>query len=105
MQFLVKTPNGAAAFRERSPRMSLRQRSIFLLCNGQRTVEAVLAATASIDTTQADVDYLVELGFLCAVAPALSTAPLEVSTPSEEVQEATNTVGKSPFFAENWTLF
>ncbi len=70
-----KTDLGQQAFKERSPLFSARQRSAFILFDGQKTVGQVLASTAGMGVIQADVDYLVEQGFL---APASSPAPLTV---------------------------
>ena len=74
-----KTEAGQVAFKQRSPQISARQRSMFILFDGQKTGEQVLAATAGMGATQADVDALVEMGFLSVVAgsdkPKLSVAP------------------------------
>ena len=61
---LFKTELGQQAFKQRSTLYSSRQRSLFILFNGTRTVKEVLAATAGIGIAQADVDYLLGLGFL-----------------------------------------
>lgn len=61
---LIKTETGHAAFKERSPLFSARQRSGFILFDGKRTVAEILAATAGLGITQADVDHLLAHGFL-----------------------------------------
>jgi len=63
---------------------------MFILCNGSRTVEEVLAATAGIGIEQADVEYLLAQGFLSTLASEqqadTSSAPLEAeSMPAELV--------------------
>jgi hypothetical protein len=63
-----KTEAGQVAFKQRSSQISARQRSMFILFDGQKTGEQVLAATAGMGATQADVDALVEMGFLSVVA-------------------------------------
>jgi hypothetical protein len=65
---LIKTALGQAAFKERSPLFSARQRSSFILIDGKKTVDEVLAATVGMGVTQHDVDYMVEQGFLEPVA-------------------------------------
>ena len=103
MQRLSKTTEGAAAFRERSPLMSLRQRSIFLLCDGQRSVAAVLTATAAVAATQADVDHLVAQGFLAAAETAdAELLPASAVPTAEDTPPAAD--GRS-LFVEHWTLF
>lgn len=69
---LIKTALGQAAFKERSPLFSARQRSIFILFDGNKTVDQVLAATAGMGSNQADVEHMLSHGFLALVAPAVA---------------------------------
>jgi hypothetical protein len=62
-----KTETGQQAFKQRSPLFSARQRSMFILCDGNKTLEQVLAATGGMGVTEADVDHLVDIGFLSLV--------------------------------------
>lgn len=81
----IKTETGQAAFKERSPRFSARQRSTFILVDGKKSTAQLLAATAGIGVTQADLDYMVEVGFLSPVfSDAFPTgpAPLAPSAPA-----------------------
>jgi hypothetical protein len=78
----TKTDVGQQAFKERSPLFSARQRSAFILFDGQKTSDQVLGATAGIGLTQADVDYMVEQGFLAPPAGSLSTPAALVSVAS-----------------------
>lgn len=71
----IKTEAGQLAFKERSALFSARQRSTFILFDGQKTVEQVLASTAGMGVTQADVDYMVEQGFIGPVPGAVAAAP------------------------------
>jgi len=97
----IKTETGQQAFKERSPLFSARQRSTFILFDGVKTLEQVLAATSGMGVTQTDVEHMVELGFLSAVAdPAAqsaSTAPAALAaeapprsdrTPQERYRDA-----------------
>ena len=61
---LNKSEAGQAAFKVRSPLFSLRQRSIFILCDGRKSAAEVLVAAAAIGATQADIDYLLGQGLL-----------------------------------------
>jgi hypothetical protein len=81
----IKTETGQAAFKERSPRFSSRQRSTFILVDGKKSAAQLLAATAGLGVTQADLDYMVEQGFLSIVfndAFPTGPVPLEPSAPA-----------------------
>ncbi len=75
----TKTEAGQLAFKQRSPQMTARQRSMFILFDGNKTGEQVLAATSGMGACQADVDALVELGFL-AVVPGSERAAARAAT-------------------------
>ena len=82
---LIKTEAGQAAFKERSPRFSTRQRATFILVDGKKTAEQLLTATVGMGVTQADLDYMVEQGFLAPFytdAFPTGPAPLGVSAPA-----------------------
>lgn len=78
-----KTEAGQVAFKQRSPQITARQRSMFILFDGNKTADQVLAATAGMGATQADVDALVENGFLSLV-PGSDKSAKPVSTPATE---------------------
>jgi len=59
-----KSASGQLAFKQRSSEISTRQRSLFLLFDGNRSVGEVLATTSGLGVTQADVDDLIAKGFL-----------------------------------------
>ena len=61
---LIKTAVGQAAFKERSPLFSARQRSAFILFDGKKSVEQVLVSTAGMGVNDSDVQYMLEQGFL-----------------------------------------
>ncbi len=63
-----KTEAGQQAFKARSPLLSARQRSAFILFDGVKSTEQVLAGTVGLGITVADIDHLVQAGFLEAVA-------------------------------------
>lgn len=64
----TKTEPGQQAFKQRSPSITARQRSLFILFDGQKTVEQVLASTTGMGATAADVQSLVDQGYLAPVA-------------------------------------
>ena len=65
---LIKTETGQLAFKERSPLLSVRQRSMFILFDGQKSVAQVLLATAGLGVNQTDIDQLLAHGFLESVS-------------------------------------
>lgn len=60
----IKTEAGQQAFKERSAALSSRQRTAFIMFDGNKTVEQVLIATSGMGVNPTDVDHMVELGFL-----------------------------------------
>ncbi len=70
---LIKTEAGQQAFKGRSPLFSARQRTAFIMFDGKKSVEQMLAAAASLGLTAEDVEHMVEHGFL---APAPGEAVL-----------------------------
>ncbi len=87
---LIKTETGQAAFKERSPRFSSRQRSTFILVDGKKSAAQLLAAAAGLGVTQEDLDYLIEQGFLSAVftdADVSAPAPLSMTEPAAREPE------------------
>lgn len=59
-----KTEAGQKAFGERSALFSARQRVAFILFDGVKSVEQVLAYTRSFGITQPDIEHMVTQGFL-----------------------------------------
>jgi hypothetical protein len=72
-----KTALGQTALQQRSPALTPRQRSAFIMFDGKRNIHEVLKATAGLGVTLEDVSHLVTLGLLAPgmAAPEL-TAPL-----------------------------
>ena len=61
---LVKTETGQQAFKVRSPLFSARQRTAFIMFDGNKTVEQVVAGAVGLGLTQEDVDHMLEQDFL-----------------------------------------
>jgi len=70
-----KTEAGQQAFKDRSPLISARQRMAFIMFDGEKSLEKVLAATAGAGVTEADIDHMVDQGFLVAEETKAVTAP------------------------------
>jgi hypothetical protein len=83
---LVKTSLGQAAFKERSPLFSARQRSAFILFDGKKTVQQVFESASGLGVNQDDVDYMVAQGFLesLSLPPASAAANVPISSRSPE---------------------
>lgn len=67
----AKTESGQLAFKARSPLLSARQRSAFIMFDGNKSLGQV-AAVVGVD--QADVEHMLAQGFLVPAEPALSVA-------------------------------
>jgi hypothetical protein len=89
-----KTEVGQQAFKERSPKISARQRSAFIMFDGLKTVEQVLGATHGLGVTQADVDHLIAQGFLISVpdyvAPQISEVDIDLDGVVDSVGHETS---------------
>jgi hypothetical protein len=64
----AKTDAGQQAFKARSPLFSARQRSAFILIDGVKTRDELLAASAGLGVTGADLDHLLAQGLIAVVA-------------------------------------
>jgi hypothetical protein len=73
---LTKTDSGQAAFKERSPLFSTKQRATFILVDGKKTVEEILASTVGMGVTHHDLEYMVSQGFLTVVGDPVAAASL-----------------------------
>lgn len=72
---MVKTSTGQQALKDRSAALTPRQRTAFILFDGNRSTAQVLAATEGIGLTMADVDCLVGMGLLTRALDAVPIPP------------------------------
>lgn len=79
---LIKTETGQQAFKARSPLFSARQRTAFIMFDGNKSVEQVLAAAASLGLTAEDVEHMVAHEFL---APAPGEAVLAQAQAAQDL--------------------
>lgn len=91
--YLIKTPEGQQAFKERHADLSQRLRSAFLLLDGNRSLAQVLEATSAMGVSKDDILALLERGWLAEKKAAGSVA--ERSDHSIE----TTVAGASPALA------
>jgi hypothetical protein len=91
---LIKTEAGQVAFKERSARFSPRQRSMYILIDGKKSAAQLLVATAGMGVTQADIDHLLDEGFLRLDVPSgawvgsftsSDTEPMPLRQPQSDV--------------------
>lgn len=83
----LKTEAGQQAFKARSPLLSARQRSAFILFDGLKTTGQVLAATAGLGITPDDIEHLLQQGFLAPLPDAVAIVP----APASAIDEAGET--------------
>jgi hypothetical protein len=67
---IAKTAEGQRVLKDRSVPLTPRQRSVFILVDGKKSVTELLAATAAGGVTQGDVDKLMELGLVAELSKA-----------------------------------
>ncbi len=79
---LIKTETGQQAFKARSPLFSARQRTAFIMFDGNKSVEQVLAAAVSLGLTAEDVEHMVAREFL---APAPGEAGLAQAQAAQDL--------------------
>ena len=72
--YLIKTPEGQQAFKERHVDLSQRLRSAFLLFDGAKSLDQVLAATSGMGVQKDDLLALVTRGWLVARADSSPVA-------------------------------
>jgi hypothetical protein len=75
----AKTEAGQQAFKQRSSELSARQRAVFILFDGQRTLADVLKATSGLGIVEADIEDLLTKGFLQPPAAAPQSDPAAVA--------------------------
>lgn len=79
---LVKTETGQQVFKDRSIRLTPRQRSAFILFDGRRSIGDILTACEGV--TAEDVDQMIELGLLGPAGQAVASAasqPVAMAVP------------------------
>ena len=72
---LLKTEKGQTAFSTRSEYLTSVQRSAFILFDGHKTVAEVLATMAPMGLRQADIDSMLDQGFVAPVRAKSDSVP------------------------------
>ena len=77
----IKTELGKTEFQDKSLGFSLRQRSAFILFNGNRTVADIIQMTSALSVTTSDIDHMVAAGVLAPSVvssgkPTVSALPI-----------------------------
>ena len=87
----VKTSAGQQVLKDRSVTLTPRQRAVFILIDGKRSLDDVLQSTAAAGVTREDVDRLFELGLVADSSPAIELAAAPAAdprTPQQRYAEA-----------------
>lgn len=115
----AKTDEGQQAFKTRSAALTPRQRSAFILFDGKKTLEEVLAMTTGLGVTASDVEHMVATGLLLAVADGAGSTtsapsvaadaaePAPVSEPAphtEDASPAAQHLTPAERFARAWPI-
>jgi hypothetical protein len=84
---MVKTEKGHQVLKDRSVPLTPRQRSAFILVDGKRTLDQVLAATAPAGVTREDIDKLFELGLIADPSPQVTASEVAMAQAQAEAVE------------------
>ena len=76
---VMKTETGHRVMKDRSVALTPRQRSAFILVDGKRSLDQVLAATAAMGVTPEDVQQLFELGLVADASPQNTAAEVRAT--------------------------
>ena len=91
----IKTALGHSTLQNRSIPLTPRQRSAFILFDGKRDSQEVLAATAGLGVTQVDVMHLVTQ---CLLAPQQAATPMPVTAALVPMRENAGAVAPAALF-------
>lgn len=92
----IKTEAGQLAFKERSVLFSARQRTAFIMFDGNKDVAQVLAAMSGMALTQEDVDHMVAQGFLTPAPGQAALAQIDAAQASAKEAAAETFSARSP---------
>ncbi|WP_407715395.1 hypothetical protein ACJJWD_06600 [Comamonas testosteroni] len=95
--YLVKTPEGQQAFKERHADLSQRLRSAFLLFDGQRSLMQVLEATSALGVAKDDILTLVDRGWLATRESSAAASASGSGSPSLAPAELGSGVGQKRY--------
>ena len=107
----AKTQDGLDAFKLRSKLLSARQRTAFILFDGVKSIQQIIAASAGLGITQADIDDMIANGLVedNAAAPVAPLVAHQASMSIETTMPAALAAapsGRTPQerFAQAWPL-
>ncbi|HSH91535.1 MAG TPA: hypothetical protein VK996_16225 [Ramlibacter sp.] len=84
---ITKTLEGQRVLKDRSVPLTAHQRSAFILVDGKRSIEDLLAVTKAAGVTRADIDRLMELGLVAELSKSAAIA-LDKATQLEAKRHA-----------------
>ena len=94
--YLIKTPEGQQAFKERHPDLGQRLRSAFLLFDGSRSLSQVLDATSALGVGKDDILALIPKGWLAEKDAAPAAASAQAAPESSAQAAAISTPALAP---------
>lgn len=100
----TKTAAGHQVMKDRSVPLTPRQRSAFILVDGKRTVDQILAATAQMGVAREDLAKLVELGLVEDLAPEQTKKEVAVAAAREEAVRQHKQRSAQERFAEAYPI-
>lgn len=87
---IVKTEAGLQVLKDRSVPLTPRQRSVFILIDGRRSMQEVLTASAAMGVSREDVEHLFELGLITDSVPGPSPAEQAATNAQDEAVKEHN---------------
>lgn len=81
---IVKTEAGLRVMKDRSVPLTPRQRSVFILIDGKRSMQELLTASAAMGVSHEDIEHLFELGLITDSAPQASAAEQAAAVAQDE---------------------
>jgi hypothetical protein len=87
---IVKTETGLQVMKDRSVPLTPRQRSVFILVDGRRSMEELLVASAAMGVSRDDVEHLFELGLIADSASSPSATEQAAAAAQDEAVKEHN---------------
>jgi hypothetical protein len=87
----MKTPMGQQVLKDRSVKLTPRQRAALILIDGKRSLSEVLQATAAAGVCRDDVDCLFQLALVAPGAPAVEAAAPQAAEPATGISSGIST--------------
>lgn len=87
---IVKTEAGLQVMKDRSVPLTPRQRSVFILVDGKRSMQELLTASAAMGVSPEDIEQLFELGLITDSTPQPSPGERAAAVAQDEAAKEHN---------------